>query len=104
MSKVYQQGDHVCVECHFINKSDACVVIVHQNISQINSTKESLNIHSIEQINGTNSSNKGKVCIPRINLYEYQIGVIPLILYQKLANGSLSTDSEGNDYMTHCTI
>lgn len=84
-SKVYQQGDSVCVECYFTNSNDSCVVIVHQNISQLNSTedRESLNISLIEQIKRENSSKTGHTCIPGINLYEYQVGVIPLILYHK---------------------
>ena len=90
--KVYQRGDDVCVECFFTNRNDSCVVIVHQNISQFNSTKELLNISIIEQIKRTASNNRGHKCIPGINLYEYQVGVIPLILHKN--SGLLNT--EGN--------
>ena len=89
MSNVYQQGDSVCVECYFTNKNDSCVVIVHQHISQLNSSQESLNISLIRQIKRTNDSEKGRICIPGINMYDYQVGVIPLILYLK--QESLST-------------
>ena len=90
VSNVYQQGDSVCIECYFTDKNDSCVVIVHQNISQLNLTKESLNISLIHLINRTNDSEKGHLCIPGINLYEYQVGVIPLIL--NLKQKSLRTE------------
>ena len=76
-NKIYIQDDKVCIECN-----STCVVIVHQNVTLLNSSADLLIIHSVHVIERPASDADESVlrkCIPEINLDEYQIGVIPLI-------------------------
>lgn len=95
-SYIYPQGDSVCIECYFTTETstDSCVAIIHQNITHLNSTDGLLKISSVYQINRTNGSETASACIPGINLYDYQIGVIPLI-YLNEEDSMAPMDSEG---------
>ena len=82
--RVYHQGDDVCVECY-----DNCIVIVHKNISLLNSTEGLLNITVIHQLNTrANENNTAHTCI--YNDSDYQIAVIPWIDARKNTTQPLS--------------
>ena len=71
---IFDEGNGVCIECH-----EPCVAIVHQNISQINTTNGFLNISHIVLINTTTENETVFECIQGIDLIDYQIGIISLI-------------------------
>ena len=86
---VYRQGDDVCVECN-----STCVVIIHANVTSLNSSY--LSLHSVRVLNKPTDNDTVVECIPDITLDDYQIGIIPLILKPTVpTTGALSTtDSE----------
>jgi hypothetical protein len=71
---IANEGNYVCIECRA-----ACVAIIHQNISQINTTNGFLNISHIVLVNKTTENETVSECIQGIDLIDYQIGIISLI-------------------------
>ena len=64
----------VCVTCAFLDSSTTdCVAVVHQRISQLN-TSGLMNIESSHKF--TRSGDTASGCIERVNLEDYQVGVI----------------------------
>ena len=64
----------ICITCTFLESSTTnCVVVVHQRISQLNSSGL-MNIESSHKF--TRSGDKAYGCIYGVNLTDYQIGVI----------------------------
>ena len=70
-----QRAPHsVCITCTFLNNlATACVVIVHQRISQLNSSGL-MNIESSHEF--TRSGDTAYGCIEGVNLEQYQVGVV----------------------------
>ena len=64
----------VCVSCTFLDSSATdCVAVVHQRISQLNSSGL-MNIESSHKFNRSGDTAYG--CIEGVNLEQYQVGVI----------------------------
>ena len=65
---------HVCITCTFLESSTTdCVAVVHQRISQLNSSGL-MNIESSYKF--TRSGDTAYGCIEGVNLEQYQVGVI----------------------------
>ena len=66
----------VCITCTFLESSTTdCVAVVHQRISQLNSSGL-MNIESSHKF--TRSGDTASGCIEGVNLEDYQIGVVGL--------------------------
>ena len=64
----------VCIQCIFLNTVNTdCVAVVHQRISQLNSSGL-MNIESSHRFNRSGDTAYG--CIEGVNLEQYQVGVI----------------------------
>ena len=67
-------GSHVCITCTFNdNTVKNCVAVVHQRISQLNSSGL-MNIESSHKF--TRSGDTAYGCIEGVNLEQYQVGVV----------------------------
>ena len=66
----------VCITCTFLDSSATdCVAVVHQRISQLSSTSSGLmNIESSHKL--TRSGDTASGCIERVNMEDYQVGVV----------------------------
>ena len=66
----------VCITCTFLESSTAtdCVAVVHQRISQLNSSAGLMNIESSHKF--TRSGDTASGCIEGVNLEDYQVGVV----------------------------
>ena len=72
--KVQPTSTGVCITCTFLDSSTTdCVAVVHQRISQLSSSGL-MNIESSHKFNRSGDTVSG--CIERVNLEEYQVGVI----------------------------
>ena len=66
----------LCISCTFLdNSTNDCVAVVHQRISQLNSSGL-MNIESSHKF--IRSGNTASGCIKGVNLEQYQVGVIGL--------------------------
>ena len=66
----------VCVNCTFLESSPTdCVAVVHQRISQLNSSGL-MNIKSSHKF--TRSDDTASGCIEGVNLEDYQVGIIAI--------------------------
>ena len=64
----------VCITCTFLDNSTTdCVAVVHQRISQLNSSGL-MNIESSHKF--TRSGDTAYGCIEGVNLEQYQVGVV----------------------------
>ena len=76
-SVVYSLGSTssgVCITCTFLDSSATdCVVVVHQRISQLNSSGL-MNIESSHKF--TRSADTAYGCIGAVNMDDYQVGVM----------------------------
>ena len=64
----------VCITCTFLDSSTTdCVAVVHQRISQLNSSGL-MNIESSHKF--TRSGDTAYGCIEGVNLEQYQVGVV----------------------------
>ena len=64
----------VCITCTFLDSSTTdCVAVVHQRISQLSSSGL-MNIESSRKF--TRSGDTASGCIERVNLEQYQVGVM----------------------------
>ena len=64
----------VCITCTFLNSSATdCVAVVHQRISQLNSSGL-MNIESSRKLNRSGDTASG--CIEGVNVEDYQVGVV----------------------------
>ena len=64
----------VCITCTFLDSSTTdCVAVVHQRISQLSSSGL-MNIESSHKFNRSGDTAYG--CIGKVNLEQYQVGVI----------------------------
>ena len=92
---ISNQGGDVCIECH-----EPCIAIVHQNISQINTTNGFLNISHVVLINTTTGNETVRECIQGIDLIDYQIGIISVILLNKNTEDQQPPDDNYNTTQT----
>ena len=64
----------VCITCTFLDSSATdCVAVVHQRISQLNSSGL-MNIESSHKL--TRSGGTASGCIEGVNMEDYQVGVV----------------------------
>ena len=64
----------ICITCIFLESSTTdCVAVVHQRISQLNSSGL-MNIESSHKF--TRSGDTASGCIEGVNLEDYQVGVV----------------------------
>ena len=64
----------VCITCTFLNSSATdCVAVVHQQISQLNSSGL-MNIESSHKFTRSGDTTSG--CIEAVNMDDYQVGVL----------------------------
>ena len=64
----------VCITCTFLDSSATdCVAVVHQRISQLNSSGL-MNIESSHKL--TRSGDTASGCIEGVNMDDYQVGVV----------------------------
>ena len=64
----------VCITCTFLDSSAThCVAVVHQRISQLNSSGL-MNIESSHKL--TRSGDTASSCIEGVNMEDYQVGVV----------------------------
>ena len=64
----------ICITCTFLDSSTTdCVAVVHQRISQLSSSGL-MNIESSHKFNRSDDTAYG--CIERVNLEQYQVGVV----------------------------
>ena len=64
----------VCITCTFLDSSATdCVAVVHQRISQLNSSGL-MNIKSSHKL--TRSGDTASGCIEGVNMEDYQVGVV----------------------------
>ena len=64
----------VCITCTFLDSSATeCVAVVHQRISQLNSSGL-MNIESSHKL--TRSGDTASGCIEGVNMEDYQVGVV----------------------------
>ena len=72
--ELHATSTRVCVNCTFMDNSTTdCVAVVHKRISQLNSSGL-MNIESSHKFTRTDDTAHG--CIERINLEQYQVGVV----------------------------
>ena len=72
--EVQSTSTGVCVNCTFLESSTTdCVAVVHQRISQLNSSGL-MNIESSHKF--TRSGDTASGCIEGVNLEDYQVGVV----------------------------
>ena len=74
--ELHPTNTSVCITCTFLDSTltdCTCVAIVHQQISQLNSSGL-INIESSHKL--TRSGNTAYGCIEGVNLDQYQVGVI----------------------------
>ena len=66
----------VCITCTFLESSTTdCVAVVHQRISQLNSSGL-MNIESSQKFTRSRSGDTASGCIEGVNLEDYQVGVV----------------------------
>ena len=71
---VYSISSGICVNCVFLDPNiSECVIVVHQQISQLSSSGL-MNIESSHEFNRSGDTAFG--CIPGINPEQYQVGVV----------------------------
>ena len=90
----------VCITCTFLDSSATdCVAVVHQRISQLNSSGL-MNIESSHKF--TRSGDTASGCIEGVNVEDYQVGVIGnrFVSQVKPQKGILSTVSLCYHYST----
>ena len=64
----------VCIRCNFLDLSASeCVAVVHQRVSWLSSSGL-MNIESSHKLNRSGDTAYG--CIERVNLEQYQVGVV----------------------------
>ena len=74
MTSTMSNSTSVCIICTFLDSSATdCVAVVHQRISQLNSSGL-MNIESSHMF--TRSGDTACGCIDGVNLDDYQVGVI----------------------------
>ena len=74
--KLHSTSTGVCITCTFLDSSTTdCVVVVHQQISQLSSSGL-MNIESSHKFNRSASSDTVYGCIEGVNMEQYHIGVI----------------------------
>ena len=72
--KVQSTSTSICITCIFLESSTTdCVAVVHQRISQLNSSGL-MNIESSHKF--TRSGDTASGCIEGVNLEDYQVGVV----------------------------
>ena len=87
--EVQSTSTGVCITCTFLESSTTnCVAVVHQRISQLNSSGL-MNIESSHKF--TRSGDTASGCIEGVNLEDYQVGVLggvdePLGIYNALCD------------------
>ena len=76
MYELHPTSTGVCITCTFLESSTAtdCVAVVHQRISQLNSSAGLMNIESSHKF--TRSGDTASGCIEGVNLDDYQVGVV----------------------------
>ena len=81
----------VCITCTFLESSTTdCVAVVHQRISQLNSS----GLMNIESSHITRSGDTASGCIEEVNLEDYQVGVIGVNTEVEITD----PPSEGGEY------
>ena len=74
MTSTMSNSTSVCIICTFLDSSATdCVAVVHQRISQLNSSGL-MNIESSHKF--TRSGDTASGCIDGVNLEDYQVGVV----------------------------
>ena len=72
----------ICITCTFLESSTTdCVAVVHQRISQLNSSGL-MNIESSHKF--TRSGDTASGCIEGVNLIDFKVGVIGVTVYSSI--------------------
>ena len=89
--EVQPTSSGVCINCTFLESSTTdCVAVVHQRISQLNSSGL-MNIESSHKF--TRSGDTASGCIEGVNLEDYQVGIIAIT---QTISPTPTTNSLGN--------
>ena len=79
----------VCITCTFLDSSSTdCVAVVHQQISQLNSSGL-MNIESSHTFARSGDTTSG--CIEAVNMDDYQVGVLGGRQVQPVMTGTIGT-------------